>query len=174
MKLIACPSPNFEDRTDRVQFIIIHATGTENLEKTFDYLIDSKPPHRVSAHYVIDRDGTVYALVEESKRAWHAGLSDWQEYAVRKGTNSLNDASIGIELQCPARSYDEKTKQVKTFGEFTTEQILTCLELCRRIMKRHKVTPERILRHSDVSPERKFDPGATFPWAEFKNQLTRK
>ncbi len=173
MKIIAVPSPHFSDRQDKIQFIILHASGTENLEETFSYLIDSKPPNRVSAHYVIDRDGTVYALVAEDKTAWHAGLSDFENYAADRGVKSLNDSSIGIELQTPALSKDPKTGEVVTFGEFTPAQFDTCVELCARLMKRYQICAKHVLRHSDVAVNRKFDVGAGFPWDKFKKQLDR-
>ena len=93
LNLVAAPSPNFEERKDTVQFIIIHATGTETLQATLDVLAE----RRLSTHYVIDKDGTIYGLVDPDKRAWHAGVSDWKGYCKRTGFKGLNDASVGIE-----------------------------------------------------------------------------
>ena len=80
IKIISCPSPNFENRKDKISFLILHATATRNLEHTFSFLIHSQKPKRVSAHYVIDRNGLIYRLVDDDKRAFHAGLSNWKGY----------------------------------------------------------------------------------------------
>ena len=84
LNLVAAPSSNFEDRKDSVQFIIIHATGTKTVQETLDVL----EKRQVSAHYVIDYDGTIYGLVDPDKRAWHAGVSDWQGYCKKTGFRS--------------------------------------------------------------------------------------
>ena len=170
LKLVAAPSPNFSDRKDKVQFIIIHATGAETLEKTFSYLIDSVKPNRVSSHFVIDTDGTVYGLVDTEKCAFHAGISDWQGYCERTGYSGLNDASIGIELQCPPLEKAPNGEVIK-FGNFSNDQIMACTELCRRLMRIYQIPPKNVLRHSDISPNRKFDPGETFPWSIFQKML---
>lgn len=168
LNLVAAPSPNFEDRKDTVQFIIIHATGTETLQETLDVL----EKRRVSAHYVIDQDGTVYGLVDPDKRAWHAGISDWEGYCAKTGFKGLNDTSIGIELQSPPKERLENGEVCK-FGNFSNDQIAACLELCKRLMRIYNITPDHVLRHSDVSPNRKFDPGETFPWNIFKKMLEK-
>ncbi len=173
MKLVAAPSPNFEDRQDKVQFIIIHATGCKTLEETFSYLIDSVSPRRVSSHFVIDVDGTVYGLVDTDKKAFHAGVSDWEGYCNKTGFKGLNDASIGIELQCEPRQTLE-SGEVCQFGEFSNDQIMACLELCSRLMRIYDIPPKKVLRHSDVAPGRKYDPGDTFPWDIFKKMLSQK
>ena len=169
LNLVAAPSPNFEDRKDSVQFIIIHATGTETVQETLDIL----EKHRVSAHYVIDQDGTVYGLVDPDKRAWHAGVSDWEGYCTKTGLKGLNDASIGIELQCAAKARLE-SGEVCQFDHFSNDQIAACIELCKRLMRIYDVTVDHVLRHSDVAPDRKFDPGETFPWDIFKEMLKKE
>ena len=168
LNLVAAPSPNFEDRKDSVQFIIIHATGTETLQETLDVL----EKRRVSAHYVIDQDGTIYGLVDPDKRAWHAGISDWEGYCQKTGLKGLNDASIGIELQCAPKDRMENGEVCK-FGTFSNDQIMSCVELCKRLMRTYDIRVDHVLRHSDVSPNRKFDPGETFPWKIFKQTLEK-
>src|SRR5699024_6430186 len=82
------PSPNFDER--RPGFVVIHATGSDTAAHAMRTLTDAR--RRVSAHYLIARDGTVYQLVDERARAWHAGVSRW-------GANTdLNSVSLGIEL----------------------------------------------------------------------------
>lgn len=159
MKIIQKPSPNFNDRTDKIDMIVIHSTATDTLDETFSYLIHSKEPNRVSAHYVIDRDGTVYRLVDEQKRAWHAGVSFWN------GKTDINSCSIGIEFQCPAWG--------DALGDYTPEQIESGILLCRDICMRYGITPHNIVRHSDIAPGRKKDPGALFPWESFVKDIFR-
>lgn len=154
MKIIQKPSPHFNDRTTSIDMIVIHATATQTLDETFSYLIHSQAPHRVSAHYVIDRDGTVYQLVDESKRAWHAGISRWGD------REDINTYSIGIEFQCPTQSDG-------TLGNFTQDQIQSGLELCHDIQKRYHILPKNVVGHSDIAPNRKQDPGILFPWEIF-------
>ena len=173
LKLVAAPSPNFEDRKDKVQYIIIHATGCETLEKTFSYLIDSVAPKRVSAHFVIDVDGTIYGLVDTDKKAFHAGISDWNDYCKKTGFSSLNEASIGIELQCPPKDRLENG-EVSKFDNYSNDQIAACIGLCKRLMRIYDIPSDNILRHSDIAPGRKYDPGETFPWEIFKKMLSEK
>ncbi len=158
MNIIKQPSAHFEPRTVHPDTIVIHATATDTLADTFKYLIHSVAPNRVSAHYVIDRDGTVYALVDESQAAWHAGVSSWN------GHTDMNNRSIGIEFQCPAVGERE-------LGDFTPAQIAAGISLCRDIMRRHQIAITNVVGHSDIAPGRKFDPGYHFPWAEFKAAL---
>ena len=169
LNLVAAPSPNFEERKDTVQFIIIHATGTETVQETLAVL----EKRRVSAHYVIDLDGTVYGLVDPDKRAWHAGVSDWKGYCKKTGFRSVNDASIGIELQCSPKERLENGEVCK-FDNFSNDQIMACVELCKRLMRIYDIKVDHVLRHSDVSPNRKFDPGETFPWDIFKQMLEKE
>ncbi len=111
----------------------------------------SDPAAKVSAHYLIDEDGSVVALVPEADRAWHAGLSAWQ------GESSLNDRSIGIELVNPGHEWG--------YRPFPEAQMLACIELCGAILRRWPIPARRVLGHSDVAPERKQDPGELFDWA---------
>ena len=168
LNLVAAPSPYFEDRKDKVQFIIIHATGCKTLQETFDCL----DKRHLSSHFVIDQDGTVYGLVDTDKRASHAGISDWEGYCERTGFKGLNDASIGIELQCPPKENLQSGEVIK-FDNFSNDQIAACVELCKRLMRIYDVKAEHVLRHSDVSPGRKHDPGETFPWDIFKKMLEK-
>ncbi len=155
MKIHELSSPHFDERSGPIRAIILHATATKNLEETFSYLIASQAPHRVSAHYVIDRGGKIFCLVAPQKRAWHAGKSFWPGLG-----ENLNDCSIGIEFQCPVLKNGQ-------LGGFTKKQIQRGLQLVRQLVCDFQIEPKYVLGHSDVAPERKIDPGVRFPWEEF-------
>jgi N-acetylmuramoyl-L-alanine amidase len=126
-------------------------TGDEALARMLD------PASQVSAHYMIDEDGAVTQLVDESKRAWHAGKSFWQ------GVTDINSASIGIELVNPGHEFG--------YRDFPKKQITALVELLGGITKRHSgIGRTGILAHSDIAPNRKQDPGELFPWAELAEQ----
>src|SRR6201986_3906171 len=93
MSLIAAPSPNFDARRGPPDMIVVHYTGMQTGEAALERLRD--PAAKVSAHYMIETDGRVFALVPEERRAWHAGVSFW------KGERDVNAVSIGIELVNP-------------------------------------------------------------------------
>jgi N-acetylmuramoyl-L-alanine amidase len=108
------------------------------------------PAAKVSAHYLIDEDGGVFALVPEPARAWHAGVSAWL------GHEGLNDRSIGIELVNPGHEWG--------YRPFPEAQYRACIALCRAIVERWPIPPRRVLGHSDIAPARKEDPGELFDW----------
>jgi N-acetylmuramoyl-L-alanine amidase len=143
-------SPNFDDRLPGcgVDTLILHYTGMPSATAALERLRD--PAAKVSAHYLIDEDGTVVPLVPEERRAWHAGLSQWQ------GRACLNDCSIGIELVNPGHEWG--------YRPFTEAQYQAGIALCRAILARWPIPPGRVLAHSDVAPARKQDPGELFDW----------
>lgn len=143
------PSSNFNERLREVDAIILHYTAGE-LDSALETLTDPRGTNRVSAHYVVARDGTIYHLVDESKRAWHAGISQWN------GKPDINSSSIGIEIINLGRKADG------SFDPYTEAQIKSVIALCKDIKTRHKI--KYILGHSDIAPGRKQDPGAHFPW----------
>ncbi|MEK6592759.1 MAG: N-acetylmuramoyl-L-alanine amidase [Pseudomonadota bacterium] len=136
------PSPNFSER--RPNFVILHHTSGHSTARALSTLAD--PASEVSAHYLIARDGKIYYLVDELKRAWHAGASYWG------GNRDLNSASIGIELD---------NSGVEPYAE---AQIAALLELLADLQARHGIPTANFLGHGDVAPGRKVDPGAQFPW----------
>lgn len=136
------PSPNFDER--RANFVIIHHTSNDGAEHALSTLTD--PLRRVSAHYLVARDGTIYYLVDENARAWHAGESYWG------GSRDLNSASIGIEL-------DNNGEE-----PFAEPQIESLLRLLADVKERYKIPTANFLGHGDVAPARKGDPSARFPW----------
>jgi len=150
MKIIERPSPNQDTRGGvGVDMLVLHYTGMTSGEAALARLCD--PAAKVSAHYTIDEDGTVYAMVPEAQRAWHAGLSFWA------GARDINARSIGIELINPGHEFG--------YRPFPDAQIGALTALCRQILDRHAIVPWRVLGHSDVAPARKDDPGELFPWA---------
>jgi len=110
----------------------------------------------VSSHYLVrDNPAVVYRLVDEGKRAWHAGVSSWRR------TTQLNACSIGIEI---VNRGEIGGKDSGVWQEYPKAQMDVVMELVRDIVKRHQIRPERIVGHSDIAPQRKIDPGPLFPW----------
>ncbi|MDR1647396.1 MAG: N-acetylmuramoyl-L-alanine amidase [Zoogloeaceae bacterium] len=136
------PVVNFDLR--RANFVILHHTSNNNLEKAWATL--SSPVSGVSSHYLIGRDGRVLQLVDENLRAWHAGASRWG------GQSDMNSASIGIELDNDGME------------PFPEAQIEALLALLRELQARHRFPAANVLGHADVAPTRKSDPSALFPW----------
>jgi N-acetylmuramoyl-L-alanine amidase len=149
MRPIERPSPNQDDRGGaKIDMLVLHYTGMTSGAAALARLCD--PAARVSAHYTIDEDGTVYAMVPEARRAWHAGVSCWA------GARDINARSIGIELVNPGHEFG-----YRAFGD---AQIAALIALGQDILKRHAISSWRVLGHSDIAPARKDDPGELFPW----------
>jgi N-acetylmuramoyl-L-alanine amidase len=145
------PSPNIEPRRPGFSptMVILHYTGLLSVERAIEVL--SRPDCKVSCHYVIDEAGRIVQMVAEDKRAWHAGVSSWQN------ETDINSASIGIEIQNPGHMHG--------YPEFPALQMEAVAALCRDLARRHGIAPHRFLAHSDVAPGRKIDPGEKFDWA---------
>lgn len=148
MDIIETPSPNFDDRLMPISAIVLHYTGMESAEAALARLCD--PLAKVSSHYVVYEDGTVHRLVQESKRAWHAGQSHW------RGLTDLNSTSIGIEIVNPGHEYK--------YVPYPEAQIDAVVRLVAEIKDRYAITRGNIVGHSDIAPLRKRDPGELFPW----------
>ena len=145
-------SPNFDARKTAIDLLVIHYTGMASTEAALERLCD--PAAKVSAHYVIDLDGQIYPLVDESNRAWHAGLGSWG-----KLSNDLNSRAIGIELVNLGHEFG--------YHPFPAAQIDALIGLSHEILQRHpNILPQNIMGHSDIAPSRKLDPGELFPWAQ--------
>jgi N-acetylmuramoyl-L-alanine amidase len=144
------PSPNHGERKDgrRPDLILLHYTGMQDPNAALSLLTSSGS--KVSAHYFVFEDGRVVQMVEENRRAWHAGVSYWA------GETDINSCSIGIEIANPGHDYG--------YPDFPARQIAAVTALCRGILTRYTIPAERILAHSDVAPARKQDPGEKFPW----------
>ena len=143
------PSPNYEERHNILDMLILHYTDMLSGQESLDRMCD--PEAKVSAHYMVDEDGIIYAMVPEEKRAWHAGLSHW------KGRTNLNSNSIGIEIQNPGHS--------NGYRAFPKAQMDAVLHLIQDIRTRWTIPDHYILAHSDIAPDRKVDPGHLFDWA---------
>ena len=142
------PSPNWNARKLPVSMVVLHYTGMESGSAALERLCD--PAAEVSAHYLIDEDGTVTLMVDEDKRAWHAGRSYW------RGETDINSASVGIELVNPGHEFG--------YRPFTDAQMEALLPLLADIVKRHGIAPANVVGHSDIAPARKTDPGELFDW----------
>ncbi len=149
--VIESPSPNFDARPEgqAIDILLLHYTGMVSATAALARLCDVTA--KVSAHYCIDEDGTLYRLVPEAKRAWHAGAASWA------GADDINARSIGIELVNPGHEFG--------YRAFPDAQMAALIELAGEILTRHPIPPSRVLGHSDVAPTRKEDPGELFDWA---------
>lgn len=148
LPIIDAPSPNFDARELPVSMIVLHYTGMESGQAAIDRLRD--PEAKVSAHYLVDEDGTILKLVDERHRAWHAGRSHW------RGITDVNSASIGIEIVNPGHEFG--------YRPFPDAQMGALIPLVADIKERHGITRGNIVGHSDVAPSRKQDPGELFNW----------
>ena len=150
MEIIPNPSPNYNERPagQAIDMIVLHYTDMLSAIEALDLMCD--PNSKVSAHYLIDKAGVVYQLVDDSKRAWHAGVSEWQ------GEENINNCSLGIELDNKGHTYGHEP-----FPDIQMQSLLKLLEHCTA---RYHIPKNRILGHSDIAPERKQDPGPFFDW----------
>ncbi|HKT66895.1 N-acetylmuramoyl-L-alanine amidase [Burkholderia sp. 22313] len=168
--LAACTSPSLVERgtyyadtslpargaDSRIRFLVMHYTESDEATSLRTLTGDS-----VSVHYVVPPQPrsehgrpVVYQLVPESKRAWHAGVSEWQ------GTTELNAASIGIENV----NRGPLDPQNLTWQPYPPEQVDALIRLSKDIVARYAIAPTRVVGHSDIAPQRKIDPGPLFPW----------
>lgn len=145
---------NSKGQNFRQRFIILHYTVSDR-ERSIDLLTNKD----VSSHYLItDRENEpIYYLVDENKRAWHAGVSSWGNFT------NLNDNSIGIEIV--NKGFILKDGKME-FYRYPSWQIHKTAVLVQDLIKRYEVEPQNILGHSDIAPQRKQDPGPLFPWEE--------
>jgi N-acetylmuramoyl-L-alanine amidase len=148
LSIVPAPSPNFDERMFPLDMLVLHYTGMKDGPSALARMRD--PASKVSAHYMVEEDGTVFSLVAEDKRAWQAGRSWWQ------GDEDLNSRSIGIEIVNGGHEYG--------LPPFPDLQIDVVIDLCHGILSRWPIPQTRIVAHSDIAPERKEDPGERFPW----------
>ncbi|MEH6491711.1 N-acetylmuramoyl-L-alanine amidase [Halopseudomonas sp.] len=137
----------------RVQYIVLHYTSS-GFERSFKVLTEQD----VSSHYLIsDHDPVIYRLVDENRRAWHAGDSSWQ------GRTWLNASSIGIEMV--NEGYVDQP-DCRRWQAWDQRQIDALILLLRDIQQRNDLGPDAVIGHSDIAPQRKVDPGPLFPWQQ--------
>ena len=138
------PSKNFDER--RPVVIVLHYTEQDSVEQSLDTLRSRNSGGRVSSHYLLGKDGKIYQLVSDAKRAWHAGAGRWG------AITDVNNASIGIEIDNDGKS------------PFPDAQIDSLIVLLRDLTTRLRIPPTQIIGPSDLAPTRKIDPGPLFPW----------
>jgi len=146
--MIETPSPNWNERKLPISMAVLHYTGMRSAGEALERLCD--PAAEVSAHYLIEEDGTVHRLVAEAHRAWHAGRSSW------RGISDVNSASVGIELVNPGHEFG--------YVPFPDAQMEALLPLLAGIVRRHDIPRANVVAHSDIAPARKTDPGELFDW----------
>ena len=141
-------SPNYNSRNNsEIKLIIIHYTALKNINEAISYLCMKEK--KVSSHYIISQNGTIYNLVEDKFRAWHAGEAFWQDFT------DINSISIGIELDYSPHGKNNK---------FSSKMINSLKKLILKLKRNYKINKNSILAHSDIAPYRKKDPGKNFPW----------
>ena len=165
-------SPNFSDRPEVIKptLLVIHNISLPPGEFGGPYIADffqnkldaSKHPFfeeianlQVSSHLLIDREGQLIQFVDLNKKAWHAGISEFE------GQKECNDFSIGIELEgTDTDPYSDK-------------QYFSLISLTNCLLESYSgISTERIVGHSDIAPSRKTDPGVSFDWSRYKDSLT--
>jgi N-acetylmuramoyl-L-alanine amidase len=154
MKIDIFYSPNFNKEKKRlkkaIKIIVYHYTGMQSERESLIRL--SNPHSKVSAHYLINRNGKIYRLIQDDQIAWHAGISCWGKY------NNLNKNSLGIELVNKGHRFG--------YTSFSKKQLLSLVKLSKHLIKKYKIKKRYIVGHSDIAPLRKIDPGEKFPWQE--------
>ena len=143
MKITLRPSPNFNERKGPLDMLVLHYTGMETGEAAIERLCD--PEAGVSAHYVVRENGDILKLVDEDKRAWHAGVASWQ------GDEDLNSRSVGIEIVNGGHDWPGPDGSLPAYPD---AQIEAVTELARGIIERWSIPQTRVVGHSDVAPAR--------------------
>ena len=143
------PSPNWNERQLPVSMVVLHYTGMQSADEALARLCDEVA--QVSAHYLIEEDGTVHRLVREDRRAWHAGKSHY------RGRDDCNDDSIGIELEGLEGQ------------RFEDAQYETLSSLCAVLLAHYPIA--HLAGHEHVAPDRKQDPGPGFDWSRLQKSL---
>ena len=144
-------SPNFDQvkrRNSNIKYLIYHYTGMKSEKSALKRLCDTRS--KVSCHYFIKKNGEILQIVPDRYISWHAGKSRW------KNDNLLNKSSIGIEIHNSGHSFN--------YTNFNNNQIISIKNLSNLLIKEYRIKRHNVLGHSDISPDRKKDPGEKFPW----------
>ena len=160
----ATPLPNIDHsltskgQSSRVRFVVLHYTAID-LPTSVKVLTEQE----VSAPALVtdEAEPRVYALVDENRAAWHAGVSSWKNYT------ALNHSSIGIEI---VNQGFKDEPDGRHWFQFSDRQIDQLVALLKQIKERHQIAPENFLGHADVAPQRKQDPGPMFPWKRLADE----
>ena len=150
-------SLNFDIRKrskKNIKYIVYHYTGMKNDKMAIKRLTNFNS--KVSCHYYIDRKGSLTCMVPDLYIAWHAGKSKW------KNDKLLNKTSIGIEISNPGHE--------NGYESFKKKQLKCLIKITKLLIKKYTIKKQNILGHSDISPNRKKDPGEKFPWQKLANQ----
>ncbi len=153
MKINSYYSPNFDQNkrtANSIKIIVIHYTGMQSERESLLRL--SNPQSKVSSHYLINQSGKIYRMVPDHMTAWHAGKSCWGGY------KNINKNSIGIELVNKGHKFG--------YTSFKKRQLLSLINICKKLIKKYKIKSKNVVGHSDVAPQRKIDPGEKFPWSK--------
>ena len=146
-----------KSQDSRAQFLIIHYTAG-GFQGSLKWLTEGP----VSSHYLVnDKPTAIYGLVDDSRRAYHAGISYW------KGNTQMNASSIGIEI---VNLGSKQSPDGQQWFDFPPAQIDAVVALVKKIVKEHGIAPDRVLAHSDIAPQRKTDPGPRFPWKRLADE----
>src|SRR6516165_919461 len=131
------PSPNHQPRSApaRIDMLVLHYTGMQTAGEAIERLCD--PAARVSAHYVVEENGTIWQLVPEARQAFHAGRSCWA------GERDLNAVSIGIEIVNPGHEWG--------YRAFPEEQMAAIECLSGALLSRLPIPLHRVVGHSDIA-----------------------
>jgi len=150
LKITKIASPNFGERRNNIKpdMLVLHYTGMPTAKDALDKM--TSEAGATSAHYMIYENGDIIQLVDEDKRAWHAGVSYW------RGAEDINSHSIGIEIVNKGHDWG--------YEKFSEEQMASVIELSKDIISRNNIAPHNIVAHSDIAPTRKQDPGELFNW----------
>ncbi len=169
-----------ENQDSRVAVVVLHFTVSDFADSM--HVLTKRTSRPVSSHYLIPEPGDdsydgdklqVYQLVDEDRRAWHAGVGSW------RGMKKLNNMSVGIEIVNQAHCHeatdetepaepttaDWASERICFYPDFAEEQMALVAETLEGILARHPdVPPTHVIGHSDLAPQRKIDPGPRFPW----------
>lgn len=142
----------------RQRYLILHYTALPD-----DKSITVLTQQAVSAHYLVNNTGDkeIYQLVDENKRAYHAGVSSW------RSDKNLNDTSIGIEIVNAGFPNGTGTR---VFAPFSDDQVRKVAVLAKDIITRYQIPATNVLAHADIAPTRKQDPGPMFPWKKLYDE----
>lgn len=168
----------------QIDMLVIHYTDGSSVEECVSIFTD--PDRRVSCHYIVGLDGSLRQMVREEDCAWHCGVSQW------RGRKECNRWSLGIEIVNCGRLEKREGKFFRWPEGYTTPyrglspvwleenwwapypecQLEQVINLSRSLVERYKIPRNNIVRHSDIAPDRKIDPGPAFPWSKFITLVT--
>ena len=142
---------NIRKKGSSIKYLILHYTAMHDYISALEHLTNKKS--KVSSHFLVNKEGDIFYIVDLKLRAWHAGESFW------KGEKDINSHSIGIEI--------DNSGDILNHENFTKNQISALIKLIHYLKIKYDIDSTNILGHADISPYRKIDPGSKFPWLKF-------